>query len=82
MYNNIEAEINVNYLDLVLFRQAIEFRNNFDNYKDGLSRKDYDYYGQAVEVDSRQWAAGELKYTFETYIYTNTMLDEFYSAPD
>lgn len=64
IFTQIESELDEKQLALDFFRDAEEFRYNFDNYYNG---DDYDAYAQqGIERDSREWAARRMaeKYYF------------------
>ena len=68
MYSSLENHIKDKYKNLLPFKQAQSFSEEFDDYCSG---KDdfYGYFTQDVEKDSREWAAKRLKEYYITFIY-------------
>ncbi len=68
MFNKVEENLDMEDLMLPCFRNALSFRNDFDNYKNNDDDY-YDYYDQEIERDSRNWALFMVKEIYWEYLY-------------
>lgn len=69
LYCSVEPHIQEEHRNMSPFREAVVFLNNFNDYhssEDGYEN----YYGQAVEEDSREWAAARLRW-YKSFISGN-----------
>lgn len=71
MFNKVEGKLDEKDLRLPIFRYASSLRENFDDYKSG-NNDFYEYYGQASEEDSRDWAEEEV-YKYTKIIYKDIL---------
>ena len=61
LYCSVEPHIQEEHRNMGPFREASVFLDNFNDYHS--SEDDYEnYYGQAVEKDSREWAAARMRW--------------------
>ena len=70
MYASLETHIKDEYKDLLPFKQAQSFSEEFSDYCSGEDDF-YRYFTQDVERDAREWAAKRIKEYYATFIYPN-----------
>lgn len=70
MYASLESHIKDEYKDLLPFKQAQSFSEEFSDYCSGEDDF-YRYFTQDVERDAREWAAKRIKEYYATFIYPN-----------
>lgn len=68
MYVSLKPYIKDEYKDLLPFKQAQSFLQEFASYCDG--KDDYDrYFTQEVEIDCREWSEKRIKECYTAFIY-------------